>query len=304
VTNWKLQNTELVNYMDKNKKTPSNTDKNTEIKKLGSWVITQKANYNIDITKCKYSMKNPEIHTLWTDFIKVEKISKNKTMKLANPAQSPKPETSTEKQSHIKAEISILHQRYKTLYSDNLHKEFKTNPQLWYNYHEISEQNEESFPREEIPRNRIIAELEKVQTNRTKNVVDMGCGKAQISQHFKDDLRFSFTNYDHISFDDSIVTCCDILKTPKKDNSVEVVILSLAMWGSNCHSYIAEAFRILENSGTLYIIEPTKRWSEMDGYNIKPLTAGNKLKSIIIDKGFVVVKDSIAKFSMFVCIKL
>jgi ubiquinone/menaquinone biosynthesis C-methylase UbiE len=131
----------------------------------------------------------------------------------------------------------------------------------------------------------------------------MGCGKAQISQHFKDDSRFLFTNYDHIAFDESIVTACDISKTPEEDDSVEIVILSLAMWGSNCRSYIAEAFRILETNGTLYIMEPTKRWSEMDGYNIKPETAASKLRSLLTDNGFIIVKENIGKFSMFVCIK-
>ena len=36
------------------------------------------------------------------------------------------------------------------------------------------------------------------------------------------------------------------------------------MWGSNCKEYIQEAYRILESNGTLFIIEPTKRWSEKD----------------------------------------
>jgi len=261
-------------------------------------------------------MKSHTIHKHWTDLIEKHntlleyKIKKNckkepkkKNMKLATPSQNPKPETSNERQIRVKSEISILHQHYKTLRSDNLRNEFNTNPELWHKYHEISEQNEASFPEEEIPRNRIITELKKIQTKRTKNIVDMGCGKAQISQHFKDDSRFLFTNYDHISFDESIVTACDISKTPEEDNSVEIAILSLAMWGSNCHSYIAEAFRILETNGTLYIMEPTKRWSEMDGYNIKPETAASKLRSLLTDNGFIIVKENIGKFSMFVCIK-
>jgi superfamily II DNA or RNA helicase len=297
-------------YIDSNDKLPSGKDKDPTIKRVGIWVSHQKKNYSPLICKSKEGMKTPTIHKQWTNFIakyntflEYKKEPKKKNMKLATPLQNQKPETSNERQIRVKSEISILHQHYKTLRSDNLRDKFNTNPELWHKYHEISEQNETSFPEEEIPRNRIITELKKIQTKRTKNIVDMGCGKAQISQHFKDDSRFLFTNYDHIAFDESIVTACDISKTPEEDDSVEIVILSLAMWGSNCHSYITEAFRILETNGTLYIMEPTKRWSEMDGYNIKPETAASKLRSLLTDNGFIIVKENIGKFSMFVCIK-
>jgi len=303
-------------YIASNDKLPIQKDKNPTIKRLGSWISNQKQHYSPHIGESKYIMKTPTIHKQWTDFIakyntlleyKIKKNCKKepnkKNMKLTAPSQNQKPETSNERQIRVKSELSILHQHYKTLRSDNLRNEFNTNPELWHKYHEISEENEASFPEEEIPRNRIITELKKIRTKRTKNIVDMGCGKAQISQHFKDDSRFLFTNYDHIAFDESIVTTCDISKTPEEDDSVEIVILSLAMWGSNCRSYIAEAFRILETNGTLYIMEPTKRWSEMDGYNIKPETAASKLRSLLTDNGFIIVKENIGKFSMFVCIK-
>jgi ribosomal RNA-processing protein 8 len=309
---WKLELNKLVDYMEVNKKSPSQRDKDAEIKKLGLWVCRQKRIYDPDINKCKERMKTQEIHTLWSDLTKHPVYGvylgyitepKKKSMKLNTATTQPKPETSTERQTRVKSEISVLHQRYKTLNSVNLHNEFKTNPELWTQYHAISEQNEETFPVVEIPSNVIIATLDKIKSNRTRRVVDMGCGKAQISQHFKDDPRFSFTNYDHIAFDESIVTSCDISKTPIEDDSTDIVILSLAMWGSNCHSYITEAFRILENAGTLYIIEPTKRWSEMDGYNIKPGTAASKLRSVLTDNGFDIVKENIEKFCMFTCRK-
>jgi trans-aconitate methyltransferase len=82
--------------------------------------------------------------------------------------------------------------------SANLNQLFIDTPELWNTYHEISAENEKSFPEEEIPRNRIIQLLSQIKTKRTKLVVDMGCGRAEISAHFKDDTRFNFINYDHI----------------------------------------------------------------------------------------------------------
>jgi ubiquinone/menaquinone biosynthesis C-methylase UbiE len=186
--------------------------------------------------------------------------------------------------------------------SQNLHKEFNENPELWETYHEISEENEKLFPENEIPRNRIMTELDKIKTKRSKSVVDMGCGKAHISKHFKKDKRFTFTNLDHYSSDDTI-TSCDILNTGLEDDSTEICILSLAMWGSNCREYIEEAYRILETNGTLYIIEPTKRWSEKDELGNITNEPGMKLKNLLEENNFRINERNIEKFSLFICRK-
>ena len=215
-----------------------------------------------------------------------------------------KEESVKQKRERVKSEISVLHQRYKTLKSDNLHIEFNEQPELWHKYHEISEENEKSFPEDEIPRNKIIQELLKIKTKRTKIVVDMGCGKGQIAEYFKTDKRFQFINYDHVSSNDTTISC-DISKLPLEEDAVEICILSLAMWGYNCKEYVKEANRILESGGKLYIIEPTKRWSEKDeNKNIIEGTEGMKLKDEFEKNGFQIVEQSIEKFCLFVCIKI
>jgi SAM-dependent methyltransferase len=212
-------------------------------------------------------------------------------------------ETPEQKRQRAKTEISTLHQRYKTLTSRNLHNEFTATPELWRQYHEIAEANEQSFPEDEIPRNRIIQQLNQIKTKRSKCVVDMGCGKAYIAQHFANDSRFVFKNYDHIANDLNVVSC-DISNTPEEDDSVEVCILSLAMWGHNCEDYIKEAHRILESNGQLFIIEPTKRWSTKDDAgNILSGKEGNRMKELLEENGFAIKDQTIEKFCMFVCNK-
>jgi ribosomal RNA-processing protein 8 len=238
----------------------------------------------------------------WRTIDESEIQKSKKTMKIKTTTI--KNETSEKKRERVKSEISILHQRYKTLKSENLYVEFNQHPELWNVYHNISEENERSFPEESIPRNRIIQELNKIKTKRTRLIVDMGCGKGQISQHFANDPRFQFINYDHISSNNTIISC-DISKTPLEENMVEICILSLAMWGSNCKEYVKETNRILESGGKLYIIEPTKRWSEQDEYgNIIPYKEGNKMKVLLEESGFKIVEQSIEKFCMFICIKI
>ena len=214
-----------------------------------------------------------------------------KSMKAKEPKVK---ESSEQKRERVHSELSDLHQKYKTLTSEHLGTLFNQNKDLWLKYHTISEENEKSFPEEGIPRNRIIQELNKINTKRTKTVVDMGCGKAQISEHFKSDTRFKFINYDHISSDETVISC-DISKIPLEDASVEICILSLAMWGSNCKSYLSEACRLLESGGKLYIIEPTKRWTET--------TNADRLQNLLKECGFKIIEESIEKFSLFECIK-
>jgi hypothetical protein len=59
----------VKDYINKNNKSPSQSDKNKDIKKMGNWISSQKQKYNIDINKCKQSMKDKEIYNKWTEFI-------------------------------------------------------------------------------------------------------------------------------------------------------------------------------------------------------------------------------------------
>jgi superfamily II DNA or RNA helicase len=223
-----------------------------------------------------------------------------KSMKLKEPCV-PK-ESPEQKRLRVHSEISELHQKYKTLTSVNLHYRFDQDPTLWHKYHALAEANEASFPTEQIPRNRIIQLLDKLKT-KTKQVVDMGCGKAQIAEHFRGDKRFEFTNFDHVSSCDSVLAR-DISNTELEEDSVDICILSLAMWGANCKAYIQEAYRILESGGKLYIIEPTKRWTDKDEHGNILEKKGQKLKTLLEANGFKIVQEDIEKFCLLTCFKL
>jgi superfamily II DNA or RNA helicase len=307
---WKQNLIKVKNYIDTNGKRPSSTDKDVTIKILGTWICNQKSKYDIDITKCKEGMKQEEIYTLWTEFIE-EYLTIPKPVKKSKPAKKSmdlktKPileiiETEEEKIERRKSELSILHQKYKTMNSQTLATTFKENPELWSEYHAISEENEQSFVKEGIPRNRIIKELCKIK--RPKLVVDMGCGKAEISKQFDNNQLFTFINYDHIASNSTVIQC-DISATPLDDNSVDIVILSLAMWGSNCRDYIKEAHRILDLMGILYLVEPTKRWSEKNETgDILVGQEGDKMRNLLIENGFKIIEETIEKFCMFICVK-
>jgi superfamily II DNA or RNA helicase len=297
---WIEQFNNLKYFFDTNKKRPNKDGTNLTEKKLGQWTTNQIKNYKNKLQK----MKDEDTYNLWTNLM-IEYTEyfgsitgHKKSMKLkeiTTKEPSTKKETQEQKYIRTKSELSVLHQRYKTLTSQNLQKEFQETPDLWHQYHAISEENEKSFPEEGIPRNRIIQELTEIKGKRTRSVVDMGCGKAQIADHFANDKRFSFINYDHVSSKENILVQ-DISKTGLEDNSVEICILCLAMWGSNCHDYVRESHRILESGGKLYIMEATKRWTDDE--------PADKLKKLLEETGFQIVEQSIEKFCMFICIKI
>ena len=325
---WKDTRALICENMDNNEgKRPNSKSKNKDEKTLGSWVSNQNNKYDPRGPEhSKQIMKDPVIHKLWTDTIadpkykalgrqtnstaSPEPVPAIKSMALASVSettQQPRIESTITKQARHKSEMSVLHQKYKTLNSQNLQQLFQDKPQLFHEYHNISEENETTFPCDEIPRNRIIKKLEtiKVAKNKFKTVVDMGCGKAHIANHFteKSDSRYKFISYDHVSSHQDIEKC-DIASTPLDDNEVEIAVLCLAMWGSNCRDYITEAHRILETSGRLYIIEATKRWSEKDeSNNMIAGEEGNKLRTLLEETGFQIEEADVRKFSLFVCVK-
>ena len=313
IEEWKIILEKIKKYIIDNKKTPSNGDKIKDVKSLGSWFTKQKLSYNQDIKKSKEGMKNQEIHILWTEFINDPKYKdyvlppKPRTKKQTAISTS----TTTEKSEaphHFPppSAIGLLHKTYLKMRSDTLHQKFKNNPQLWREYHATRKQNFATHPPESIPANRIIRELEKIQTKRQKVVVDMGCGEAPIAHHFrnKNDNRFTFHNYDHQSGGDALIKEVDISALPLEDAEVEIAIMSLALWGTqeNCTQYIKEAYRVLESGGKFYISDSTKKWSPDI---LTPENGGERLRTMLKDNGFKIINEDIggSPFCFFECVK-
>jgi len=321
---WHLNHNQLIAFMEKYKKTPGQRDKNPSIKKLGGWLTKQKTNYMklIDI------MKQPDIRIEWEATLqKYGEYLNQSIIPLPTQPEAPPPkkrklilkkqtaipiatttETPTTTPHHFPppSEIGLLHKTYLKMRSDTLHTKFKAEPQLWRDYHATRKRNFATHDADSIPSNQIIRELEKIQTKRRKVVVDMGCGEAPIAHHFleKNDLRFKFHNYDHQSGGDPLIQEVDISALPLDDASVEIGIMSLALWGTheNCTQYIKEAYRVLESGGKFYISDSTKKWSP------EPLTqenGGEFLRTLLIENGFKIINEDIGMpFCLFVCAKI
>jgi superfamily II DNA or RNA helicase len=320
---WKITLKKVIDYIEKEKKLPNTRNINEEIKKLGNWICNQKKNY----LKNEQIMSNPEIRKEWEiTLVKYKKylnqpvidssnsedkqiLTQSKVKNITKKQKDiPKVKESQETNSHKSpspSEIGKLHKTYRKMRSENLHQKFKQDPQLWLDYHKTREQNFASYEKESIPTNRIIKELEKIKTKRQKIVVDMGCGKADIAHYFKKtkDNRFLFYNYDHQSGGDKMIQEVDISVLPLEDASVEIAIMSLALWGTkeNRIQYIREAYRVLESGGKFYISDTTKKWSPKE---LTKENGGELLRNLLTENGFKIISEEVGvPFCFFVCSK-
>jgi superfamily II DNA or RNA helicase len=312
---WDKQLQELKLFIQINKKMPSQSSKDLNEKKISKWLSMQQHTYKNKL----HGMKDEERYNLWTQFleeykdyfndnttntkeieeeiiVKPKQKKSAKLPKLTTPKEI-KVETKEEIYVRTKPQITQFHNKFCKMRSDNLAHYFQQCPEDFKEYHRVRDECFQTFEAEDIPCYRIIKELDKIKKG-GKHVVDMGCGTAKISEHFKNDPRFQFTNYDHVAINNT-VQVCDISNMPLEDKTVDICILSLALWGSNCEEYIKEALRVLDENGILYIIDSTKRWSE------EGCQYGSKLKQMLETNGFQIKeKDTqIDKWCYFKCVK-
>ena len=118
----------------------------------------------------------------------------------------------------------------------------------------------------------------------------MGCGENLLSKEIPNKVH----GFDYVACEPSVREC-DISNVPLDDSSVDVVVYSLSLMGSNYIEYLKEGHRILKPFGLIFICEPYKKMKN------KLETYKDKLEEI----GFSItsVKTSIKKFVYIDCIK-
>jgi hypothetical protein len=306
------------NHIDKEKLTDIQKIERSDATKLGDWKKSLNGSKHI---RCSNEVRDYLDEHLpgWRPIIDITSIKKDgqteeiivkpkqkKSAKLQKPKENKEEKVETKEDIRVRTKplISQYHNKFCKMRSDNLAQHFQQTPNDFVDYHRVRDECFKTFDKEDIPCNRVILELDKIKTKKGgKTVVDMGCGTAKISEHFKDDARFQFINYDHVAINDT-VQVCDISQMPLENDSVEICIMSLALWGPNCEEYIKEVYRVLETKGVLYIIDSTKGWSEKDEQgNIIEGKEGVLLKQLIEKNGLRIINSNIDKWCFYECSK-
>lgn len=268
---WEHNLSKLKEYIKINKIRPSQHSKNLDDKFIGSWSSTQVKNYK----NLKCTMKEPEIRSKWEEFIteyqqyfpdnqaiQKQPVKKSTTIK---PKEENKPkETEKEKKQRILSEYQELTKKMSTQKSDTTRKMFKENYDLWYKYHDNRDFSFKGYDnQDEIPLNKIINYIE-TKSNRRLKILDLGCGRNLIKQHFKENRKLEITGYDYVSYNESKV--CDISQLPNEDESVDICVFSQSLMGTNWKEYINEANRVLRYNGEMIISESKERYELIKEY--------------------------------------
>ena len=146
-------------------------------------------------------------------------------------------------------DITKMNQQINKETSQYTHQRFINNPQEWHEYHEAYREVRKEW--EIIPYQEAI----KWCKSRPNLVVgDFGCGEAFLAQ----ELQNQVYSFDHIAINDK-VRSCDMSHVPLNDSTLDSVIFSLSLMGTNFVDYLKEAKRCLKLDGHLWIAEPTSR---------------------------------------------
>lgn len=168
--------------------------------------------------------------------------------------------------------ISEFNRRGRVTNSHRFHNEITERPDDWFEYHKARRESMKDW--NEIPYEYIATKIK----NRNRVVADFGCGENLMKTFIPNNKVYSF---DHVAIDDSVIAC-DMAHTPLEDESVDIAVFSLALWGSNFEDYFKEAYRLLTYDGLMYIAEPTKAYDEEQR---------SELINIIKRNGFTMVGD-------------
>jgi hypothetical protein len=161
-------------------------------------------------------------------------------------------ETSREYSESI---VNETHRRANTEVSSTTHKYFLENKSEWRKYHESRDRIRSEWG--EDPQNVIAA---KINGSGAHGIIaDFGCGrnelKGKVTSYYDKWLSF-----DHVANDESVIEADTTnLSEYVADESLDVAVYCLSIWGRNKIDYFKEASRMLKRGGTMYVAEPTDK---------------------------------------------
>ncbi|MDC1060996.1 helicase-related protein [Flavobacteriaceae bacterium] len=148
-------------------------------------------------------------------------------------------------------DFSQLNYSWSVSKSENTFRRLKHDQSEWYYYHSLYAEKRKDW--DEIPYKKIA---EKINDRPDWIVADMGCGENLLSKEIKNKVHA----FDYVALEGEDVIECDISNIPLENNTVDAVVFSLSLMGSNSEEYLQEGFRILKPYGTLFIAEPKTKY--------------------------------------------
>jgi ribosomal RNA-processing protein 8 len=225
--------------------------------------------------------------------------------KQADESKSP---GSSSLQMSFKARLSgsrfrILNEELYTTTSTTAFDRFKSNPELYEQYHEGFRHQVEQWPIN--PVTTIVSRLKsRIGDGDDDRIVvaDFGCGDAELAKQLlkvqhKGACPYKVHSFDLVASCD-LVTACDMSKVPLPKGTVDVGIFCLSLMGTNLADFIREAHRVLKDNGRLHIAEVRSRFESKTGKD-----AFEEFVNVLDQLGFKCIKTD-RKNKMFLLLDL
>jgi superfamily II DNA or RNA helicase len=156
-----------------------------------------------------------------------------------------------------KSEYQKIGTSWATQKSTTTHDYLSKHPEQWKAYHDARDFSFKGYTdQSQIPRNRIITHLEKKAKHKLR-ILDLGCGRNYIAQHFTGHSKMKVIGYDHVVEKGSgakignILDLCD----DEEDENTDICVYSQSLMGTDKMEYLREGYRMLRYNGEMIICD-------------------------------------------------
>ncbi len=153
-------------------------------------------------------------------------------------------------------DFSKMNRRLNSSSSSVTHERFLKNSEEWEHYHALYREARKDWV--------VIPYKEAIKWSKARPhlvIGDFGCGEALLAKE-SDNKIYSL---DHVAINEDVIEC-DLAHVPLDEESLDAVIFSLSLMGSNFTDYLYEAHRCLKLDGTLWIAEATSRFKDLERF--------------------------------------
>ena len=154
--------------------------------------------------------------------------------------------------------INNVHSLANRSSSKTTHTRYVNNPDEFKEYHRQREISKESWVEDPVDR---VADIINSWSNRYTRIIDMGCGMNKLKTVVNDNKTVQGVDHINVSSDTTVIEAdMSNLNGILDDNSKDVAVFCLSLWGVNYKEYFTEAYRILDNDGRMIIVEPSSKF--------------------------------------------
>lgn len=110
-------------------------------------------------------------------------------------------------------------------------------------------------------------------------ILDLGCGRNYIAQHFKEHTKIKVIGYDHVVENCSGARVGNILdlREQEEDENTDICVYSQSLMGSDKMEYLQEGYRLLRYGGEMIISDSV---SMLDDVQTKLQEIGMKVEEL------------------------